>query len=396
VYELIARNRRMSWMLLAASFLMLVLVAGAVSVSLQMGVGGVIVGIVIASAMTFGAYWKSDAVAIAATRAQPASIDDYPRLHNLVEGLALAGGLPKPRVYVVHDPAPNAFATGRDPEHAAVAVTTGLMDSMSRVELEGVIAHELAHIRNYDIRVTTIAVATAGAIAIICDLFWRLLWFGGGRSRNNNSGGNPLVLVGIIAVVILAPVAAGLIRAAVSRRREALADATAVELTRYPTGLRQALEKLAENTAVVYHASHATAHLWIESPLDREEGHEQAKLNSLFNTHPPLSERINALRELEGLPPWEGPSRSTPSPASPPPSATGPGARGAGEPPLPPMPGMGPMAGMGRGRAMGGMMAGLTGATPGPAPGWYPDPSGAADQLRLWNGTSWTDQVRPG
>jgi heat shock protein HtpX len=148
----------------------------------------VVVGVVIAGAMTFGAYWKSDTVALAATRAQPASIDEYPQLHNLVEGMAIAAGIPKPRVYVVHDPAPNAFATGRDPDHAAMAVTTGLIEQMTRTELEGVIAHELAHIRNYDIRVTTIAVATAGAIAIICDLFWRLLWFGGGRGRSNNSG----------------------------------------------------------------------------------------------------------------------------------------------------------------------------------------------------------------
>lgn len=350
MYELIAHNRRMSWLLLGASFLILTLVAGVMALSLNMGYAGAIFGVVVAGIMTFAAYWKSDSVAIAATRAQPASIDEYPRLHNLVEGLAIAAGIPKPRVYVVHDPAPNAFATGRDPDNAAIAVTTGLMDEMTRVELEGVIAHELAHIRNYDIRVTTIAVATAGAIAIITDMFWRLLWIGGGRGRsNNNSGGNPLMLIGIIAVVVLAPLAAGLIRAAVSRKREALADATAVELTRYPTGLRMALEKLAANTAVVHHASHATAHLWIESPLDREEGHEQAKLNSLFNTHPPLSERINILRELEGLDPWEGPSPARQVETS-------------------------------RSEA--------------PAAGWYPDPNGATNHLRFWDGGSWTNQVR--
>jgi heat shock protein HtpX len=382
MYELIARNRRMSWLLLGASFLLLVLVATAMTLSLQAGIGGVIVGVVIAGAMTFGAYWKSDAVALAATRAQPASIEEYPQLHNLVEGMAIAAGIPKPRVYVVHDPAPNAFATGRNPENAAMAVTTGLMDTMTRTELEGVIAHELAHIRNYDIRVTTIAVATAGAIAIITDLFWRLLWFGGGRSRGNNQGGNPIALIGLLVVVVLAPIAAGLIRAAVSRSRESLADATAVELTRYPTGLRMALEKLADNTAVVHHASHATAHLWIESPLDREDGHEQAKLNSLFNTHPPLSERINTLRELEGLPPWEGPNRQVP-PA--PPGAQVPGGASGftgnvGSVPQAPTP--------------------SAPIPPAPSPsaadrGWYPDPSGDPTQLRYWDGRGWTTWVKP-
>ncbi len=364
MYELIARNRRMSWLLLAASFALLVIVAVAMTLSLQAGIGGVVVGVVIAGVMTFGAYWKSDAVALAATRAQPASIEEYPQLHNLVEGMAIAAGIPKPRVYVVHDPAPNAFATGRNPENAAVAVTTGLMETMTRTELEGVIAHELAHIRNYDIRVTTIAVATAGAIAIITDLFWRLLWFGGGRSRNNNNQGNPIALIGLLVVVVLAPIAAGLIRAAVSRSRESLADATAVELTRYPTGLRMALEKLADNKAVVHHASHATAHLWIESPLDREDGHEQAKLNSLFNTHPPLSERINTLRRLEGLPPWEGSS------------GDGSGASGR--------------AGSGAGAAA----VGLT-STSVAERGWYPDPTGDPTQLRYWDGRAWTSWVKP-
>jgi heat shock protein HtpX len=386
MYELIARNRRMSWLLLGASFLLLVAVASAVTLSLQAGVGGVIVGVIIAGAMTFGAYWKSDAVAIAATRAQPASIEQYPQLHNLVEGMAIAAGIPKPRVYVVHDPAPNAFATGRDPDHAAMAVTTGLLDTLTRTELEGVIAHELAHIRNYDIRVTTIAVATAGAIAIIADLFWRLLWFGGGRGRNNNQGGNPIAIIGLLAVVVLAPIAAGLIRAAVSRRRESLADATAVELTRYPTGLRMALEKLADNTAVVHHASHATAHLWIESPLDREEGHEQARLNSLFNTHPPLSERIDTLRQLEGLPPRDGTSAS-PRPQPPPAGGTTP-RPGAGSPipGVPGIPGMGPMAPLAGGQQPG------SGT---PERGWYPDPSGDPTQLRYWDGRGWTTWVKP-
>lgn len=367
MYELIARNRRMSWLLLIGSFAMLVLVAFAVSVYLQAGVVGVVFGVVVAGVMTFTAYWSSDKVALAATRAQPASIEQFGQLHNVVEGLSIAAGIPKPRVYVVDDPAPNAFATGRDPEHAAIAVTTGLMQLLNRTELEGVIAHELSHVRNYDIRVSTIAVATAGAIAIIADLFWRMMWFGGGRRRGNDNGGNPIALIGLLIVVVLAPVAASLIKAAVSRRREALADATAVELTRYPTGLRQALEKLAANSSVVRHTSHATAHLWIESPLERGEGNEASRLNRLFDTHPPLTERIATLRELEGLPAWDGAAPTTSG-------------------------------------GLGVDLGSLGGATPtgadrpvqtsAPIAGWYPDPSGQSG-LRYWDGASWTDQVRP-
>lgn len=381
MYELIARNRRASWLLLFVSFVLLTVVAGAVTLYLNAGLFGVVVGVGIAGAMTFGAYWKSDQVALAATRARPVSVDEDPQLHNLVEGMAIAAGIPKPRVYVVDDPAPNAFATGRDPEHAAIAVTTGLQQKLTRTELEGVIAHELAHVRNYDIRVTTIAVATAGAIAIITDLFWRLLWFGGGRRRGNDNGaGNVIALVGMLIVLVLAPIAAALIKAAVSRRREALADATAVELTRYPTGLRMALEKLAADSTVVRQTSHATAHLWIESPLDRNPAHQGAKLNSMFDTHPPIEERINTLRQLEGLPPWEGPRRSggagpTDADAF---DRTADRAAGAGGQPFRPTD----------------PASSANASTGAPAPGWYPDPAGTPGGLRWWDGSAWTDQTR--
>ena len=380
MYELIARNRRMSWLLLAVSFAFLALVAVAVSFYLRAGLFGVVFGVVVAVAMTFSAYWTSDKVALAATRAHPASIEQFPQLHNLVEGLSIAAGIPKPRVYVVDDPAPNAFATGRNPENAAIAVTTGLMALMNRTELEGVIAHELSHVRNYDIRVSTIAVATAGAIAIITDLFWRMMWFGGGRRRDSDSGGNPIALIGLLIVIVLAPVAAALLKAAVSRRREALADASAVELTRYPTGLRQALEKLAANSSVVRHTSHATAHLWIESPLERGRDTGASKINSLFDTHPPLAERIDTLRALEGLPAWDG---------GPPPSEV----PGAG------VPGGGPIGDAEWGRA------GLAPSAPlaptptppvadQPPPGWYDDPGGQPGAVRWWDGQAWTPHLR--
>jgi heat shock protein HtpX len=269
----------------------------------------VVVAIVFAIAMAWGSYFYSDRVALAASRAKPAEGPEYQRYHNLVEGLCIAAGLPKPRLYVVDDPAPNAFATGRNPKHAALAVTTGLLESMNRVELEGVIAHELSHVKNYDILVTTVAVTAVGAIALLSDLGLRFMWFGGGDRRDRaDSGGAGIILVILaFALLILAPFIALLMQFAVSRRRELLADASGVQLTRYPPGLIAALEKLKNDKAVVHHATRATAQMWIESPLERgkgegdEDGEGQKKgswLNRAFDTHPPLDERIRILKEM--------------------------------------------------------------------------------------------------
>jgi heat shock protein HtpX len=278
-------------------------VAWAIDVLLGYGVVGLVIALVAVVIGTFGAYWKSDAVALAMSHAKPAEPVEYARLHNLVEGLCIAGGLPKPRVYVINDPAPNAFATGRNPRHAAVAVTTGLLEKMNRVELEGVLAHELSHVKNYDILVSTLAVTLVGVIVLMSDFALRFMWWGGPRSRDREreGGGGPqaiFALVGI-ALLLLAPLAARLMQFAVSRRREALADVSGVAMTRYPPGLIAALEKLKDDTTVVESSSRATAHLWIESPLARtkEEG-RMSRLNRLFETHPPLEERIQALKEL--------------------------------------------------------------------------------------------------
>jgi heat shock protein HtpX len=280
-------------------------VAVGLAVDLVVGAGSVVLvaAVVLAVAGAAGAYWRSDAIALAVSHARPADPVAHARLHNLVDGLCIAGGLPKPRVYVIEDPAPNAFATGRDPKHAAVAVTTGLLDRLTRVELEGVLAHELSHIKNYDILVSTLAVTLVGVVTLVADLSMRFLWWGGPRHRDDrgSGGGGPQALLAVFGFVLLllAPLVGRVMQAAVSRRRETLADVSGVALTRYPPGLISALEKLQADTTVVHSASRATAHLWIESPVARLEGEgRQVWFNRLFDTHPPLEERIAALREL--------------------------------------------------------------------------------------------------
>jgi heat shock protein HtpX len=304
VYDQVAQNKRRSALLLFG-FVALVAAVGA-AFNLLFGGGPVFIAIAVLLAGGAAAlsYWKSDAIALRVSRARPAPIEEYARLHNLVEGLCIAGGLPKPRIYIVDDPSPNAFATGRDPKHAAIAVTTGLLEKLNRVELEGVVAHELSHIKNYDILVSTLAVTLVGVVAIIADIGVRFLWFGMGRSRNNGNdsgGGGPQAILALLgfALLILSPLIGRAMQAAVSRRRETLADVSAVELTRYPPGLISALEKLRDDYTVVGSTSHATAHLWIEQPqaLEESEG-RMSKLNRMFDTHPPLEERIALLREL--------------------------------------------------------------------------------------------------
>jgi heat shock protein HtpX len=307
VYDQVTSNKRRSRLLVAGFVLFVALVAVGFSYLLQGGVVGVVIALVIAAATSFGAYWKSDAVALRVSRARPASEQEYARYHNLVEGLCIASGLPKPRLYVIDDPAPNAFATGRNPRNAAVAVTTGLLEKLNRMELEGVLAHELSHVRNYDILVSTLAVTMVGVVAVLADLGIRSLWWGMGRNRysdydrSHGGGGGPQALLSVFGFVLLAlePLVARVMQLAVGRRRETLADVSGVEMTRYPPGLISALEKLRDDSTVVHATSHATSHLWIEEPAAQtpQEG-RMARINRLFDTHPPIEERIAVLREL--------------------------------------------------------------------------------------------------
>ena len=301
MFEQIRSNKRRSVLLILGFSAFVVVVGVAVGYLIGGGPAPTVVALVVAAVMAFTSYWQSDRIALAVSRARPADPEEYRRLHNLVEGLCIASGLPKPRVYVIDDPAPNAFATGRNPQNAALAVTTGLLEKMNRVELEGVVAHELSHIRNYDILVSTLAVTLVGTVAILTDLAIRLMWWNGGRvSRDGDrgNGGNPLALLGFV-LLILAPLVARVMQAAMSRRRETLADVSACQMTRYPPGLISALEKLRADTTTTHAASMATAHMWIEQPLSgvRDEGRLKW-VHGLFDTHPPLDERIALLKDL--------------------------------------------------------------------------------------------------
>jgi heat shock protein HtpX len=301
MHELIRANKRRSIFLITGFIVVLGLVGAAFGLVVGNGLIATLVALAVGAVFAFASYWKADRIALAVSRARPADPLEYARLHNIVEGLCIASGLPKPGVYIVDDPAPNAFATGRDPRHASIAVTTGLLEKLNRVELEGVVAHELSHVRNYDILISTLAVTMVGAIALLADLAIRMSWWNGGRQRragDRNDRGNPLIIVGFV-LLILAPIIAKLMQATISRRRETLADVSACQMTRYPPGLISALEKLQQDSTVTHSASTATAHLWIEQPMSGvgDDGRLGGP-HRWFATHPPLEERIALLREL--------------------------------------------------------------------------------------------------
>ena len=250
--------------------------------------------VIFAVASSFGSYYYSDRIVLAMSRARPATREEHAHLVNSVEGLAIAAGLPVPKIYVIEDSAPNAFATGRDPNHAVICVTTGLMEKLNRVELEGVIGHEMAHVKGYDIRVMTLVAVLAGVVVLISDWLLRSMWYGRGISRRRRVQGGPVILVVALAAGVLAPLVATLVRLAISRSREFLADAQGALLTRYPDGLADALERIIADKEPLEAANKATAHMYIVNPLRNIGG----PLNALFSTHPPAEERVSRLRAM--------------------------------------------------------------------------------------------------
>lgn len=299
MYEQISSNKRKSVFLIFFFLVLIFLLSWVFAQLFEFGRYAYVLAIVIAVVMTFGSYYASDKLVLAVSKAKPVSKQDYPHLYNVVEGLALAAGLPKPRCYIIDDSAPNAFASGRNPKNAIVVVTTGLLDKLNRVELEGVIAHEMAHIKNYDILVQTLAVVMVGVIALLSDWILRSFFWGRrGRSRSSSRdrGGDIGAIIGIVGVVlaIFSPFIAQLLRFSVSRKREFLADANGALLTRYPPGLASALKKLDADREPLEVANKATAHLYIVNPLKDLKG----KTNKMFSTHPPIEERVSALENM--------------------------------------------------------------------------------------------------
>ena len=292
IYSAISSNKNKTWLIM---FLFVVFITTLVYVfskamGFSLGLAGI--ALVIAGITSIGSYYYSDKLVLATTGAKEIKKSDYPKYYRTVENMCIAAGLSMPKVYIVNDPSPNAFATGRDPKHAVVCAKTGLLAMMDDAELEGVIAHELSHIKNYDIRLMGVVVVLVGFIAIISDLFIRATFY----SNNDDNKASSIFLILAIVFAILSPIAATLIQLAVSRKREYLADASGALLTRYPEGLASALEKLAHDKTPPRVASNATAHLYIENPFDNKK--VKNFFTGLFNPHPPLDERIKILRQM--------------------------------------------------------------------------------------------------
>ena len=298
MYEQIAGNKRKSFLLVFFFLALIFLLVWLFDQMIGMGTAGLAAAVVIAVAMTIGSYYASDKIVLAMSKARPVTKEEFPYLYNVVEGLTIAAGLPPPRCYVIDDTAPNAFATGRNPKNSVIVVTTGLLQKLNRVELEGVIAHEMSHIKNYDVLLQTLTVVMVGVVALLSDWMRRTFWWGGGRRRDSDrgkgSGGAALILALALVMAILSPLIAQLIRLAISRKREFLADASGAMLTRYPPGLASALRKIAADKEPLEAANKATAHLYIVNPLKNIGG----SVNKLFSTHPPIEERIAALEKM--------------------------------------------------------------------------------------------------
>ena len=305
MHEQVAANKRKTVILFVVAIAFTALIGYAIGfLFFQGGFAGVVIATVLAVALSLGSYFAGDRIVLASTGAREVTAEQEPRLHNIVEGIAIAAGIPKPRVYVVPEQAPNAFATGRNPEHSSIAVTQGLLDIMNRVELEGVIGHEMSHVLDRDILVGTVVATVVGAAVLMSEFFMRSWFWSGGRMGGRRDGGGEgggivmLVLFAVgIVLLILAPLAGQLIKLSVSRNREYLADAEGVLLTRYPPGLISALEKIRDAPHAMRSANNATAHLWLEQP-SRVPGQDTSTMEKLFSTHPPIEERIQRLKEM--------------------------------------------------------------------------------------------------
>ena len=300
MYEQISRNKWKSAALVGFFCLFIFVLVWFFEYVTGWGKGGLVVAVVVAMGSAAVGYYTSDKIVLGISKARPVTKEEFPYLYNVVEGLAIAAGIPAPRCYVIEDTAPNAFATGRDPKNAVICVTTGILDKLNRVELEGVVAHEMSHIKNYDVRLQTVVVVMAGVVALLSDWMLRSFMWGGGRRRSRDRGGaggaeGIIVLVGLL-LALLAPLFATIIQLAVSRKREFLADASAALLTRYPAGLASALRKISADREPLEAANKATAHLYIVNPLKNLKG--GGGVNRLFSTHPPIEERIAALEKM--------------------------------------------------------------------------------------------------
>ncbi len=295
MYNQIASNKRKSALLLCLFFLFIIGIGYWASYYFQNGQAILVIAVIIATIMSLFSYYKGDSVALAVAKAQPITEADTPYLYHIVENLCITIGIPMPKVYLINDPALNAFATGRDPQHASIAFTTGIVNALENEELEGVAAHELSHIKNYDIRLMTVVIICVGIIALVADFTTRSMFWGGMRRRDDREGGGlggVLAIVGLI-LIIVAPIASQLIQFAISRKREFLADASGALITRYPEGLARALEKISAGPQL-RNLNRATAHLYIADPLKSDT---MKRVANLFSTHPPIAERIRRLRE---------------------------------------------------------------------------------------------------
>jgi len=313
-YQQISANRRKSIVLVLIVIALMALVGFVIGFFMVGSVGGgyagIVVATIIAALISLVTYYRGDSLILAASGAREVRPQDAPQLMNVMTELSIAAGIPVPKVYVIDDTAPNAFATGRDPKHASVAITTGLLQKLDREELQGVMGHELSHVRNLDIRFTLLVGALVGSIALLADFFLRFtFWGGGGRRGRDSGGGGGAAILFVIALVlaIVAPFFARMVQLAVSRQREFLADASSVELTRNPYGLERALAKIASDHEVLEVANRATQHLYIVNPIKKFE----SRASGLMSTHPPLLERVNRLRALSGVAPLDAMSADT-------------------------------------------------------------------------------------